>query len=201
MRTIPRLLTGTALTAVALGAFAAPAAYAGDIAVLEVYPATATPGETVTVNTTACGKNGSGLGDTGTLGAGEFKVAPGTHKEVVIGQFKVPAHAKPGAYDITVTCVNGKTAAGALTVTHGGGGKVPGGHQKGEGHEEGVGSHVPVPNPSGHVPNPSGHVKTGVGGSVGPDTAQIAAGAAVLAAAAVGGVWLLRRRASGAQGR
>ncbi|MGW2511928.1 hypothetical protein ACWC0A_21450 [Streptomyces scopuliridis] len=46
---------------------------------------------------------------------------------------------------------------------------------------------------------PTGHVRTGVGGSVAPDTTQIAAGVAVLAAAAVGGTWLLRRRASGAQ--
>lgn len=46
---------------------------------------------------------------------------------------------------------------------------------------------------------PSGHARTGVGGSAGPDTTQIAAGAAVLTAAAVGGTLLLRRRASGAQ--
>ncbi|MFF5566478.1 hypothetical protein ACFY7Z_14020 [Streptomyces sp. NPDC012623] len=46
---------------------------------------------------------------------------------------------------------------------------------------------------------PSGHVKTGVGGSVGRDTTQIAAGVAVLAVAAVGGTRLLRRRASGAR--
>ncbi|WP_328891541.1 hypothetical protein [Streptomyces sp. NBC_00316] len=46
---------------------------------------------------------------------------------------------------------------------------------------------------------PSGHVKTGVGGSVRPDTTQIAAGAGVLAVSAVGGAWLLRRRASGTQ--
>ncbi|WP_406001006.1 hypothetical protein [Streptomyces sp. NBC_00829] len=50
-----------------------------------------------------------------------------------------------------------------------------------------------------HHGRPSGHVDTGVGGSVGPDTTQIAAGVAVLAAAAVGGTLLLRRRASGAQ--
>ncbi|MEW1719833.1 hypothetical protein [Streptomyces sp. NPDC093109] len=47
---------------------------------------------------------------------------------------------------------------------------------------------------------PRGHVRTGVGGSVAPDTPQIAAGVAVLAGAAAGGTWLLRRRASGAQG-
>ncbi|MFJ5195486.1 hypothetical protein ACIQCQ_25825, partial [Streptomyces sp. NPDC088394] len=54
---------------------------------------------------------------------------------------------------------------------------------------------------SGNRPDgPTGHVKTGVGGSVRPDTTQIAAGAGVLAATAVGGAWLLRRRASGTQG-
>ncbi|MFF1834119.1 hypothetical protein ACFVXE_07915 [Streptomyces sp. NPDC058231] len=47
--------------------------------------------------------------------------------------------------------------------------------------------------------SPSGHVNTGVGGSVRPDTTQIAAGVGVLAASAVGGAWLLRRRASGTQ--
>ncbi|MFE4641858.1 hypothetical protein [Streptomyces sp. NPDC056730] len=46
---------------------------------------------------------------------------------------------------------------------------------------------------------PSGHVRTGVGGSVTPDTTQIAAGMAILAGTAAGGTWLLRRRASGTQ--
>ncbi|MGW4229029.1 hypothetical protein ACWEF9_07045 [Streptomyces sp. NPDC004980] len=55
--------------------------------------------------------------------------------------------------------------------------------------------------PTGTWPErPSGHVRTGVGGSAGPDTAQLVAGAGVLGAAAVGGAWLLRRRrADGAQ--
>ncbi|MEV8452247.1 hypothetical protein AB0467_05320 [Streptomyces sp. NPDC052095] len=54
--------------------------------------------------------------------------------------------------------------------------------------------------PSGHRPTgPTGHVGTGVGGSVHSDTTQIAAGAGVLAVTAVGGAWLLRRRASGTQ--
>ncbi|WP_137989423.1 hypothetical protein [Streptomyces vilmorinianum] len=168
MRTTARLLTGTALTVAALGALGSPAAYAGDSQALEVYPSTATPGTTVTVNTLACGSHGHGIGDAQSLGAGEFQLNPSTHKEVVVGQFTVPQHAKPGTYWISVACDNGKTARGELVVKHKG---------------------------------PSGHVKTGVGGSVGPDTARITAGAAVLAAAAVGGTWLLRRRASGAQGR
>ncbi|MET9953988.1 hypothetical protein ABZ135_20880 [Streptomyces sp. NPDC006339] len=184
-RTPVPLLTGTALTVVALGAFATPLAYAGDndggsssnshnssnnhsgkSEALEVYPSSADPGTTVTVNTLACGKNGRGVGDANALGAGEFPLTPSTHKEVVVGQFTVPHHAKAGTYWISVACDNGRTARGELVVKH---------------------------------KNPSGHVRTGIGGSVGPDHAQIAAGAAVLAAAVVGGTWLLRRRASGAQ--
>ncbi|WP_282695162.1 hypothetical protein [Streptomyces sp. CC208A] len=172
MRPTARLLTGTALTVVALGAFAAPAAYANNDGnhgpeTLEIYPSTASHGTTVTVNTTACGKDGHGIGDANSLGAGEFRLNPSTHKEVVVGQFTVPQHAKAGVHWISVACDNGRTARGELTVKH---------------------------------REPSGHVKTGVGGSIGPDTAQVTAGAAVLAAAAVGGVWLMRRRASGAQG-
>ncbi|WP_031070233.1 hypothetical protein [Streptomyces sp. NRRL S-118] len=219
MRTTTRPLTGTALAVVSLGALATPSAYAGDLAALEVYPSSAAPGETVTVNTTACGKNGHGVGDAGSLGAGEFKLAPGTHKEVVVGQFKVPHHTKPGTYAINVSCHNGKTATGDLVVVHGGGGKDTGGKDTGGKDTGGLdtggmdtggldtgGKHTGGMDTGGLDTGgqgdvPSGHVKTGVGGSVGPDTAQIAAGAAVLAAAAVGGVWLLRRRASGAQGR
>ncbi|MFF4171920.1 hypothetical protein [Streptomyces sp. NPDC001744] len=175
MRTTARLFTATALTIAAIGAFAVPAAHAGEEwnesggrhEPLEIYPAAAAPGTTVTVNTAACGKHGHGVGNTDGLGAGEFRLSPSTHKEVVVGQFTVPEHARPGTYRIGVVCDNGKRARGDLSVTH---------------------------------RRPSGHVQTGVGGSVGPDTAQVTAGVAVLAAAAVGGVWLLRRRASGARG-
>ncbi|MDN3295682.1 hypothetical protein QWM81_16800 [Streptomyces ficellus] len=198
MRTTARLLTGTALAVASLGALASPAAYAGDFGTLEVYPSPAAPGDTVTVNTTACGKKGRGVGDAASLGAGEFKLSPGTHKEVAVGQFKVPAHIKPGTYAIAVACDNGKAASGDLVVKHsGGGGHDTGGRDTGGHDSGGTGGHEQG-GTGGHLP--SGHVKTGVGGSVGPDTTQIAAGVAVLAASAAGGVWLLRRRASGAQG-
>ncbi|MEU8526886.1 MULTISPECIES: hypothetical protein [Streptomyces] len=168
MRTTARLLTGTALTVVAIGALGAPAALANNVQPLEINPASATPGTTVTVNTLACGPNGHGIGDARSVGDGEFQLNPSTHKEVVVGQFTVPQHAQPGTYGISVACDNGKTASGDLVIRHHGG-------------------------------QPSGHVQTGVGGSIGPDTAQVATGVAVLAAAVVGGTWLLRRRASGAQ--
>ncbi|MEU3788777.1 hypothetical protein AB0F07_03110 [Streptomyces fructofermentans] len=45
--------------------------------------------------------------------------------------------------------------------------------------------------------HPKGSVKTGVGGALGPDPVQTAAGVAALAVAAAGGTWLLHRRARG----
>jgi hypothetical protein len=184
MRTTARLLTGTARAAAALGLLLGPtvastSAFAGDFGALEISPSSAAPGETVTVNTTACGGEG-GVGDASEVGAGEFDMEPATHKEVAVGKFTVPYGAKPRTYLIAVECDNGKQAQGDLQVKAGGGGGQGTGH-------------------IGQVTGPSGHVKSGVGGSIGPDSTQIAAGVAVLAAAAVGGSWLLRRRASGAR--
>ncbi|MEU9254293.1 hypothetical protein AB0D66_20840 [Streptomyces sp. NPDC048270] len=176
-----RRRTAHALTAAALtcAAFAGPVAGAvaaanlgmvgfapGDFAALEVWPKSAAPGATVTVNTTACGSGSHAEGDATTVGGGRFKLVPGTHKEVVVGQFQVARGTRPGTYAIGATCANGKFATGDLVVTERG---------------------------------PQGHVQTGVGGgtTTAGDPAKIAAGAAVLAATAVGGTWLLRRRASG----
>ncbi|MFE7772731.1 hypothetical protein ACFU5O_02290 [Streptomyces sp. NPDC057445] len=169
-----RLLTGTSgpalAAAVCLGAFAAvPSAYAAEFEALQITPSSVSPGTTVTVTSTACGKGGHGTGDAQSIGAGEFKASPDKGKSVVVGRFKVPKGAKPGNYGIAMLCDNGKEATGDLVVRS-------------------------------HGQQPSGHVKTGVGGSVGPDTTQIAAGVVVMTAAAVGGAWLLCRRASGAQG-
>ncbi|WP_411105397.1 hypothetical protein [Streptomyces sp. cmx-4-9] len=153
-----------AVAAAELGtaSFAAP----GDFSPLEVWPKSAAPGATVTVNTTACGHGSHADGDASTVGGGRFKLAPGTHKDVVVGQFQVSPSARAGTYGIGATCADGKFATGDLVVTERG---------------------------------PQGHVHTGVGGGMTTtaDPAKIAAGAAVLAATAVGGTWLMRRRASG----
>ncbi|WP_405493143.1 hypothetical protein [Streptomyces sp. NBC_00096] len=179
-RRTAHVLTATALTAAAFtgpvaGAVAAAdlgtASFAaGDFAPLEVWPKSATPGTTVTVNTSACGSGSHAEGDASTVGGGRFKLTPGTHKEVVVGQFQVSRTAHPGTYGIGATCANGKFATGDLVVTE---------HDRG----------------------PQGHVRTGVGGgtTTTTDPAKIAVGVAVLAASAVGGTWLLRRRASGTQ--
>ncbi|MFJ3924134.1 hypothetical protein [Streptomyces sp. NPDC090022] len=180
-RRTAHLLTASVLTA---AAFAGPVAgavaaadlgtgvgvfSAGDFAPLEVWPKSAAPGTTVTVNTTACGSGSHADGDATTVGGGRFRLAPGPRKEVVVGQFHVGHSLPPGTYGIGATCANGKFATGDLVVTERG---------------------------------PHGHVNTGVGGAAmtTADPTKIAAGAAVLAATAVGGTWLLRRRASGTRG-
>ncbi|MFD9426114.1 MULTISPECIES: hypothetical protein [unclassified Streptomyces] len=195
MRSPARLVTGTAsaaLTVMALGLTAAAPAYAGDLGRLEITPASAAPGATVTVNTTACGPKGSGIGDANSLEAGDFEVRPGTHKESAVGQFTVPHDTEPGTYEIGVSCDNGKEAAGDLEVIAGGKPTPPESkpeHDQPSEHDQ-----------SSEHDRPSGHVKTGVGGSVRPDTTQITAGIGVLGAATVGGVWLMRRRSDSTQG-
>lgn len=187
MRTA-RLLTGSALAAALLGLGGA-AAYANDFggAGVEVWPSSAAPGTTVTVNTTACGHDGHATGDARAAGDGEFPLSVSTRKEVLAGQFTVPHTAKSGTFPITVNCDNGKSARGDLTITGGG-----------ENTFRDWGDH----HPAGEPHEPKGHVKTGLGGgTTTSNRTEIAAGAAVLAVTAVTGGLLLRRRARGPQDR
>jgi hypothetical protein len=177
MRRTARLLTGTALAAAAAGLSAAPAHGGGPVRTvtaagsLQVYPSTAAPGTHVTVNTAACGSSGSALGDAGAVGAGTFPLAPSTHEGEAIGQFRVPPSAQPGTYEIVAKCAVGdKQVTGDLMVA------LSAVHDQVQ---------------------PRGSVKTGVGGALGPDPVQTAAGVAALAVAAAGGTWLLHRRARG----
>ncbi|MFI6434526.1 hypothetical protein [Streptomyces sp. NPDC050759] len=169
MRPTARLLTGSALV-VAAGLVCAPA-YAGDSDGLEVFPSSAVPGGQVTVNTAACGDGGTAQGDASAVGADSFTLAPSTHEGDAIGQFRVPPSAQPGTYEIAATCADGgRRVTGDLVVT------------------------LTSQRQSVH---PRGSVKTGVGGALGPDPVQTAAGVAALAVAAAGGTWLLHRRARG----
>ncbi|WP_432157872.1 hypothetical protein [Streptomyces sp. bgisy153] len=170
MRRTVRLLTGTAFAVTALSGAVAHA-HAGDPGGLEVYPSMAVPGGQVTVNTDACGEGGTAAGEAGAVGAGRFSLAPTTHEDDAIGQFTVPPGAQPGTYEIVATCAaSGRRVTGDLIVT-----LVPSRRQV----------------------HPRGSVKTGVGGALGPDPVQTAAGVAALAVAAAGGTWLLHRRARG----
>ncbi|MFG2311239.1 hypothetical protein ACGFS9_21600 [Streptomyces sp. NPDC048566] len=169
MRRTARLLTGTALAVTVAGLAAAPVS-AQDAGSLEVFPSTAAPGADVTVNTSACAEYGSATGDAGAVGAGTFTLAASAHEQDAIGRFRVPPGAQPGTYEIVARCAGGRRAAGDLTVTL---------------------------TPARERIQPRGHVNTGVGGALGPDPVQTAAGVAALAVAAAGGTWLLHRRARG----
>jgi hypothetical protein len=172
MRRTARLLTGGALAVAAAGLVAAPAYGAGtDTGGLDVYPSSAVPGGRVTVNTDACGDGRTAQGDAAAVGAGSFTLAPSTRERDVIGQFRVPPSAQPGTYEIVATCAESRRrVTGDLVVT--------------------LVSHR-------QQTHPRGSVKTGVGGALGPDPVQTAAGVAALAVAAAGGTWLLHRRARG----
>ncbi|MFI0163662.1 hypothetical protein [Streptomyces sp. NPDC017095] len=178
MRRTARLLAGTALAvaaaapahavAPARAAAASPGVPAGR---LEASPATVIPGEEVTVHTAGCGSAGAATGDAGALGAGAFPLAPGARQGEATGRFRVPPSAQPGTYEIVARCADGdRQVSGDLVVTL-------------------TAAHAQV--------QPRGSVKTGVGGGLGRDPGQTAAGVAALAVAAAGGTWLLHRRARG----
>ncbi|MFF7789108.1 hypothetical protein [Streptomyces sp. NPDC007991] len=170
MRRTARPLTGTAL-AVAAAALAAVPAYGAPGGDVEVEPSSAVPGGQVTVRTAACGDGGTATGDAGAVGAGSLSLAPGPHEQDATGRFRVPPSAQQGTYEITATCAgSGRRVTGDLVVT-----------------------------PASGRPEvrPRGSVKTGVGGALGPDPVQTAAGVTALAVAAAGGTWLLHRRARG----
>ncbi|MDQ0777401.1 hypothetical protein QF026_005867 [Streptomyces aurantiacus] len=188
MRTA-RLLTGTALAVAAAALCAAPPAYGAGAGAragaeagaraeagagaIELYPATVAPGAEVTVNTAACGASDAVSGDAGAVGAGRFTLIPSAHEGDAVGHFKVPPSAQPGTYEVVARCSSGRRMTADLVVTL---------------------TSTQESRPQIH---PRGSVKTGVGGALGPDPVQTAAGVAALAVAAAGGTWLLHRRARG----
>ncbi|MGW3987412.1 hypothetical protein [Streptomyces sp. NPDC004830] len=170
MRRTARPLTGAALT-VAAAALATAPAYGAQAGELELSPASVVPGGQVTVRTAACGAGGTATGDAGAVGAGTLPLAAGRHEQDATGRFRVPPGAQPGTYEIVATCAgSGRRVTGDLVVTL---------------------------TPAREQVHPRGSVKTGVGGALGPDPVQTAAGVTALAVAAAGGTWLLHRRARG----
>ncbi|MCW5249020.1 MULTISPECIES: hypothetical protein [unclassified Streptomyces] len=174
MRRTARLLTGTALAVAAAGLATASSAHAGqseEDGGLRVYPASVVPGEPAVAETTSCAGHGAAVGDAGAVGAGTFPLAPDGGRGVAAGRFEVPPSAQQGTYEIVATCAEGgRRVTGDLVVTL-------------------------TADPERVYPR--GSVKTGVGGALGPDPVQTAAGVSALAVAAAGGTWLLHRRARG----
>ncbi|MFF9309310.1 hypothetical protein ACF1BS_00165 [Streptomyces sp. NPDC014748] len=140
---------------------------------LEVLPYSVEPGGQVTVNTKACGGTAAAAGDASAVGAGSFPLAPGARSGDATGGFRVPESAQPGTYEIVAECAEGgREVRGDLVVAL-------------------------TVRPGQEQVQPRGSVKTGVGGALGRDPVQTAAGVAALAVAGAGGTWLLHRRARG----
>ncbi|MFJ9823985.1 sortase [Streptomyces sp. NPDC101160] len=84
----------------ALAAVAEPAGgAAGDV---RITPEKAAPGTTVTVTTSACGKETYGKGESES--AGQFHLLPGDRKGVLVGEFQVPEDADSGTDTVTLKC-------------------------------------------------------------------------------------------------
>ncbi|GEB54595.1 sortase [Streptomyces gardneri] len=88
-----------ALAALILSASPAVAAPDGDV---RVNPGKAAPGTTVTVSTTACGKETYGKGES--EAGGKFHLLPGDRAGVLVGEFKLPLDAVSGTDTVTLKC-------------------------------------------------------------------------------------------------
>jgi hypothetical protein len=156
-----------------------------------VYPATVAPGAEVTVNTAACGAYDTVSGDAGAVGAGDFTLTPSAHEGGAVGYFRVPPSAQPGTYEIVARCSGGTRMTDDLVVT------LTSTRDSRDTQDTQDTRDTWDTRENGQQVPPRGSVKTGVGGALGPDPVQTAAGVAALAVAAAGGTWLLHRRARG----
>ncbi|MFD3440610.1 sortase [Streptomyces sp. NPDC058685] len=87
--------------ALALSAPAAAAAGEGDGDV-RISPEKASPGTTVTVTTTACGKEVYGKGES--VAGGKFHLLKGDREGVLQGEFQIPEDADSGTDTVTLKC-------------------------------------------------------------------------------------------------
>ncbi|MFE3514144.1 hypothetical protein [Streptomyces sp. NPDC059166] len=201
MRSPARLVTGTAaaaLTAAALG-LAVPSAHADGLGRPDVTAVSAADGQ-------ECDPGGTQVCEPAEQdAAGLTELAPGpdsAEPEPLGGTEEAddpaaPESLWPGTQDTEAD--SGNTAE-TLQRPDGATGTDPGTRPGPVPPDADPGSAKP-PVPPGHRPTtapspsrPSGHVGTGVGGSAAPDTAQLATGAGLVAAAVLGGALLLRRR-------
>ncbi|MFF9909227.1 sortase [Streptomyces sp. NPDC013457] len=69
---------------------------------VRITPGKVSPGTTVTVSTSACGKETYGKGESEL--AGQFHLFPGDRKGVLVGEFQVPDGAASGTDTVTLKC-------------------------------------------------------------------------------------------------
>ncbi|AVH57354.1 MULTISPECIES: sortase [Streptomyces] len=105
---------GLVLGAVALQA---PAAVAGD-SDIDINPRNASPGSKVFVETTACGSETYGKGES--KAGGSFHLFEGDREGVLAGEFQVPEGMDPSSDEVTVKCPPRTQVTGTYEVTMGG---------------------------------------------------------------------------------
>ncbi|MEU7015215.1 sortase [Streptomyces sp. NPDC046385] len=81
---------------------AGPATTVDAAGTVRINPRRAFPGSTVTVTTTACGKETYGKGESEV--GGKFHLLPGDRKGVLVGEFQVPEGAASGTDTVTLKC-------------------------------------------------------------------------------------------------
>ncbi|MFB7453133.1 sortase [Streptomyces sp. NPDC056194] len=153
---------------------------------VRITPMNASPGTTVTVTTTACGKETYGKGESDA--AGKFHLLPGGRAGVLVGRFVVPEDAAAGTDTITLKC----PPRIKQTVTYHISGRPHGGVEAGFGWA--AGAAAPAPGPAaapapGPAAAPAGEPATGITGN------PLALGGVLLAGAVAGGAVHLSRRA------
>ncbi|MFE7517462.1 sortase [Streptomyces sp. NPDC057540] len=144
---------------------------------VRISPLNAAPGTTVTVSTTACGKETYGKGES--EAGGQFHLLPGGRTGVLVGEFVVPQGATAGTDTITLKC----PPRIKQTVTYHIAARPHGGVDAGSGWAAGAAG-------------PAGTAAEAPGDSL---TGPLAVGGVLLAGALAGGAVHLRRRARGSR--
>ncbi|CAM5634053.1 hypothetical protein GCM10010222_35120 [Streptomyces tanashiensis] len=147
---------------------------------VRISPLNAAPGTTVTVTTTACGKETYGKGESDA--GGKFHLLPGNRKGVLVGEFVVPEGATSGTDTVTLKC----PPRIKQTVTYRISGRPHGGVEAGFGWAAGAAG-------------PAATKATAAEPSTGSTSTPLAVGGVLLAGAVAGGAVHLRRRARGAR--
>ncbi|MEU9775840.1 MULTISPECIES: sortase [unclassified Streptomyces] len=96
------IIGALALSAPAAMAASSEPAIGKSTADVELSPRKASPGRTVTVTTSACGKETYGKGES--EAGGKFHLLAGDRKGVLVGTFKVPENATSGTDTVTLKC-------------------------------------------------------------------------------------------------
>ncbi|MER7952285.1 sortase [Streptomyces sp. NPDC096079] len=151
---------------------------------VRISPLDAAPGTTVTVTTTACGKETYGKGES--EAGGPFHLLPGGRAGELVGEFVVPDGATSGTDTITLKC----PPRIKQTVTYRISGRPHGGVEAGFGWAAAAGAAGARAGAAG----PAGTAAEEPGGSL---STPLAAGGALLAGALAGGAVHLGRRARG----